>query len=370
MAIKLSNINRNQSGRDLTKAIFTRFFFSLLIYTTALGIAFLIAIFILTRFTWYEGDRLYEFFHLIDRNRFAFLLTLWIIGFIVIFFSNWRRTLNYIDTIVEASNQLVETNDGLIQLPVELKQVEDQMNQVKQRAMSNARLAREAEQRKNDLIVYLAHDLKTPLTSVIGYLTLLRDEQEISEQLRQKYLSIALSKAERLEDLINEFFEITRFNLSQLTLEQSQVNLTRMLEQITFEFKPMLLEKNLQLELVVDPDLQLICDIDKMERVFDNLIRNAISYSFEKSTVKINVITKADGVDIQFENEGQTISEEKQSRVFEQFYRLDLARGTKTGGAGLGLAIAKEIVERHGGTISVFSENELIRFTVSLLTDS
>ncbi|NMB18080.1 MAG: HAMP domain-containing histidine kinase [Erysipelothrix sp.] len=370
LAIKLSNINRNQSGRDLTKAIFTRFFFSLLIYTTALGIAFLIAIFILTRFTWYEGDRLYEFFHLIDRNRFAFLLTLWIIGFIVIFFSNWRRTLNYIDTIVEASNQLVETNDGLIQLPVELKQVEDQMNQVKQRAMSNARLAREAEQRKNDLIVYLAHDLKTPLTSVIGYLTLLRDEQEISEQLRQKYLSIALSKAERLEDLINEFFEITRFNLSQLTLEQSQVNLTRMLEQITFEFKPMLLEKNLQLELVVDPDLQLICDIDKMERVFDNLIRNAISYSFEKSTIKINVITKADGVDIQFENEGQTISEEKQSRVFEQFYRLDLARGTKTGGAGLGLAIAKEIVERHGGMISVFSENELIRFTVSLLTDS
>lgn len=347
-----------------------RFIYSLLIYTAILGIIFLLAVFYLSRFTWYRGDFLYEILHTINRNRFAFLFTCWMIGFILIFFVNWRRTLNYIDTIVEASNQLVEPSDDLIQLPAELRQVEDQMNQVKQAGIRNARLAREAEQRKNDLIVYLAHDLKTPLTSVIGYLTLLRDEREISEELRLKYMSIALSKAERLEDLINEFFEITRFNLSQLTLEQTQVNLTRMLEQITYEFKPMLLEKSLQLNLEVDSDLEIICDVDKMERVFDNLIRNAISYSFDKGTVKITVVTKKDGVEVQFENEGQTISEEKQSRVFDQFYRLDVARSTKTGGAGLGLAIAKEIVERHDGRISVFSENELIRFTVFLPTVS
>lgn len=359
-------MNRSHSGRALTKAMLMRFFYSLLIYTAILGIIFLLAVFYLSRFTWYRGDFLYELFRLIDQNRFTFLFTLWIGGFILIFFINWRRTLNYIDTIVEASNQLVEPSDDLIQLPAELRQVEDQMNQVKQSGIRNARLAREAEQRKNDLIVYLAHDLKTPLTSVIGYLTLLRDEQEISEKLRQKYLSIALGKAVRLEDLINEFFEITRFNLSQLTLEQTEVNLTRMLEQITYEFRPMLLEKNLQLSLEIDPDLEIVFDVDKMERVFDNLIRNAISYSFDKGSVKITVVTKTDGIEIQFENEGQTISEEKQSRVFEQFYRLDLARGTKTGGVGLGLAIAKEIVERHGGTISVFSENELIRFTVFL----
>lgn len=109
----------------------------------------------------------------------------------------------------------------------------------------NAAIAKKAEKRKNDLIVYLAHDLKTPLSSVIGYLNLLKDEQQISDELREKYLSISLDKAERLEDLINEFFEITRFNLSNITLEYRMINLTRMLEQLVYEFKPMLAEKNL-----------------------------------------------------------------------------------------------------------------------------
>lgn len=287
-------------------------------------------------------------------------------GIIIIILFHWRKTLNHIDTIVEASNELVDPNDDLIHLPVALKQVEDQMNQVKQEGIRNARIAKEAEQRKNDLIVYLAHDLKTPLTSVIGYLSLLRDEQEISEKLRGKYLSISLEKAIRLEDLINEFFEVTRFNLSQLTLDRSRVNLSRMLEQIVFEFNPMLASKNLQFSLQVEENIEMICDVSKMERVFDNLIRNAINYSFEGGTVKIIATKMNDDVEVCFENKGNTISKEKQSRIFEQFYRLDASRGTQTGGAGLGLAIAKQIVELHQGTITVFSENEIIRFTVFL----
>lgn len=93
------------------------------------------------------------------------------------------------------------------------------------------------------MIMYLAHDLKTPLSSVIGYLTLLKDESQMSKELREKYLSISLDKAERLEDLINEFFEITRFNMSNITLQYTKINLTRMLEQLIYEFKPMLKEK-------------------------------------------------------------------------------------------------------------------------------
>ncbi|MFD2046601.1 sensor histidine kinase [Ornithinibacillus salinisoli] len=362
----MSKEKNSPSGRELTKVIFTRMFISLVLFTVILGIVFLTATYIITRFTWYEGDFLYGILHQIDINKVPILLTCWVIGFILIFLLHWKKTLRYIDTVVEASNELVETNDNLIHLPVELKQVEDQMNQVKQEAIRNARFAKEAEQRKSDLIVYLAHDLKTPLTSVIGYLTLLRDEKEISEKLREKYLSISLEKAERLEDLINEFFEITRFNLSQLSLDQSRVNLTRMLEQITYEFQPMLATKNLECSLQMEPNIEIKCDVNKMERVFDNLIRNAINYSFENCTVKIVAEKKDDGVVVHFENRGNTISQEKQSRIFEQFYRLDVSRGTNTGGAGLGLAIAKEIVEKHQGSITVFSENETIRFTVFL----
>ncbi|WP_404801759.1 sensor histidine kinase [Bacillus norwichensis] len=361
----MSKVKYGDSGRELTKVIFIRFFIALVLFTVILGIVYVAAALIISRFA---DDLPYinTILHLISMYRVPILLMCWIIGFFLIFHIFWKNTLRYIDTIVEASNELVEANDNLIHLPVELKQVEDQMNQVKQAAIGNARLAKEAEQRKNDLLVYLAHDLKTPLTSVIGYLTLLRDEKEISENLREKYLSISLEKAERLEDLINEFFEITRFNLSQLTLDQTRVNVTRMLEQITYEFKPILATKNLQYSLEMEPDIEIICDVNKMERVFDNLIRNAINYSFENETIKIVAVKKDDGVEIQFENRGNTISKEKQSRIFEQFYRLDVSRGTKTGGAGLGLAIAKEIVERHQGRITVFSENETIRFTVCL----
>jgi two-component system sensor histidine kinase VanS len=233
------------------------------VFTVALIIGFFVTANALSMFRWHGNELLYPIFHSISNNVRGFLTFCWLIGLIIIFFVFWRKTLGYVDTIAKASSMLVASSEEPIRLPVELKQVEDGMNLVKQEAIRNARIAKEAEQRKNDLIVYLAHDLKTPLTSVIGYLTLLHDEQQISDELRQKYLSIALEKSERLEDLINEFFEITRFNLSQLTLELSRVNLTRMLEQITFEFKPLLAEKGLRCDLKTDSDIDIKCDVNK-----------------------------------------------------------------------------------------------------------
>ena len=208
--------------------------------------------------------------------------------------------------------------------------------------------------------------MKTPLTSVIGYLTLLRDEGQISEELRTKYLSISLEKAEHLEDLINEFFEITRFNLSTLTLETSRVNVTRMLEQLTYEFKPVLDEKQLVCTLDAPKELYMKFDVGKMQRVFDNLLRNAVNYSFEGGEILFRVEEKEDEVDMVCMNHGNTIPEEKLNRIFEQFFRLDSARTTRSGGAGLGLAIAKEIIELHGGVIRAESENEEIRFIIRM----
>ena len=298
------------------------------------------------------------------RSLFFVVLSLLLFAIILRFYLN--EFSKYFKEINRSIDALIEENSGDIVLPSELTAIEKKINHIKHTLEQRKLAAELSEQRKNDLVVYLAHDLKTPLTSVIGYLTLLRDENKISEELREKYLSISLEKAEHLEDLINEFFEITRFNLSNITLEYSRVNLTRMLEQLTYEFKPMFLEKNLKCELEIAPDTMIKCDVNKMQRVFDNLLINAVNYSFDDSTIHITVKQNGENLCIQFTNCGNTIPKEKLVRIFEQFYRLDVARSSRSGGAGLGLAVAKEIVELHNGTITAKSENEQIEFTVTL----
>lgn len=295
-----------------------------------------------------------------------FFIVLSLILFAIILRFYLNEFSKYFKEINRGIDALIEENTGDIVLSSELTVTEKKINHIKH-TLEQRKLATElAEQRKNDLVVYLAHDLKTPLTSVIGYLTLLRDENQISEELREKYLSISLEKAEHLEDLINEFFEITRFNLSNITLEYSMVNLTRMLEQLTYEFKPMFLEKNLKCELEIVPDTMIKCDVNKMQRVFDNLLRNAVNYSFADSTIRIVSTQNEGNLNIKFTNFGNTIPQEKLERIFEQFYRLDTVRSSRSGGAGLGLAIAKEIVELHGGSITAKSENDIIEFEVTI----
>ncbi len=317
-------------------------------------------------FTWYPDNPIYLVLNFIKEYILLFtgiaILAGWL--FITLYFIS--KPFRYLDEVVTAAEKLVSpTNDPII-LSDAMSYTETELNRVREKALNNARAAKEAEQRKNDLVVYLAHDLKTPLTSVIGYLTLLHDEKEISETLREKYISISLEKAEHLEDLINEFFEITRFNLSSITLEYSKVNLTRMLEQLTFEFMMILSEKNLKCDLDAPADIMIKCDVNKMQRVFDNLLRNAANYSFENSTIHIIASQNENNICIKFINSGNTLPKDKLKRIFEQFYRLDSSRNSKSGGAGLGLAIAKEIVELHGGAITAESENEIIEFKVIL----
>ncbi len=322
---------------------------------------------ILNRFIYHDYDRALETYQRLFRNHLEWF---WLMGLFVIFLvSMWiylRNFTKYFYEINRGIDALIEENPGEVILSPELSLTERKINHIRHTLEQRKSEAAVAEQRKNDLVVYLAHDLKTPLTSVIGYLTLLRDEGQISEELREKYLSISLEKAERLEDLINEFFEITRFSLSSITLEYSNVNLTRLLEQLTYEFQPMLSEKNLTCSLEMERDMTLRCDVDQMQRVLDNLLRNAVNYSFEGGTIRIGAAQEGDSMKIRFSNRGNTIPKEKLERIFEQFYRLDSARSSRSGGAGLGLAIAKEIVELHQGTITARSEDERIEFEVTL----
>lgn len=265
-----------------------------------------------------------------------------------------------------AAKRLTSPDEQEISLRSTQFEIEQELNLSREKALRNGELAKEAEKRKNDLIMYLAHDLKTPLTSVVGYLTLLRDEPELSPKLKAKYTGIALDKALRLEELINEFFEITRFNLTNITLELKRINLSRMLEQICDEFTPVLAQKGLVWKTEIPKDIWLLCDPDKLERVFDNLIRNGIIYSCENTPIELKLQRNEGVITIAVENRGTNIPREKLDRIFEQFYRLDSSRNSETGGSGLGLAIAKEIVKLHKGEIFAESEGERIRFTVRL----
>lgn len=278
----------------------------------------------------------------------------------------FRLPLKYLDSMADAAEHLARSTGEAIRLPAELSEAQEHLNAAREKTLQNARAAREAEQRKNDLVVYLAHDLKTPLTSVIGYLTLLRDEPQLPPELRERYTGIALEKAERLEDLVNDFFDITRFSLTHLELEKQPTDLTRMLEQVCCEFQPMLAERGLRCELRLPQKLPFVGDPDKLARVFDNLLRNACYYSFEDTTVHISGRKDGGDVVLTFTNAGRTISKEKLTRIFDQFFRLDSSLASRTGGAGLGLAIAKEIVELHRGTIQAWSEKERIVFIVTL----
>ena len=301
------------------------------------------------------------------RNQIGLVFT---VGVVFAFFITFRIYLNWFTKYFKEINRGIEEigneNGGEVSLSPELSAAEKKINELKHNLEKQKLDMKLAEQQKNDMVMYLAHDLKTPLASVIGYLNLLHDEEQISEELRQKYLSVTLDKAERLEDLINEFFDIAKFNLSDITLQYTWVSLTRRLEMLLYEFQPMLREKNLDCKLMVPEDIMLRCDANKMERVFDNILKNAILYSFEGTAIDVAAARQGENIVITFTNRGDTIPEEKLEQIFEQFYRLDSSRSTGSGGAGLGLAIAKQIIERHNGSIMARSENETVEFKVTL----
>ena len=227
-------------------------------------------------------------------------------------------------------------------------------------------MAQESEQRKNDLVVYLAHDLKTPLTSVIAYLDMLDEKPDMPEVERKKYIHISHTKAIRLSELINEFFEITRFNLQNIRLEKEQINLSLMLQQIVDEFYAVFAENGLTGNIYAEDDLMVEGDPDKLARVFDNLLRNAVAYSYRGTSIDVRAYSEGEMVVVVFSNQGDPIPKQKIQSVFEKFYRVDHARSSQTGGAGLGLSVAKEIVELHNGTIEAFSDIQSTRFVVRL----
>ncbi len=319
---------------------------------------------LLSRLSGRDWDFAYDVYTAFIRNNLLWIMVIaGLVAVIILFLLSTHSILRYFKAISEGIAAL--STDGEIQLPLELEFIEAQLLTLRQSVKKKEADAKLAEQRKNDLVVYLAHDIKTPLTSVIGYLSLLEEAPDLPQPQRAKYLGITLKKAQRLEQLVDEFFEITRFNLQTIVLHLEKVDLTFLLQQMADEFTPLLAAEQKSAQVDVPP-IVLEGDPDKLARVFQNIMKNAVAYSRPGSAIQLSA-SLADGqVQVDIVNQGSPIPQTQLDRIFEKFYRLDSARSSQSGGAGLGLAIAKEITEAHGGSIAAQSNGEEIRFTVCL----
>lgn len=369
-------IKLRSKKNKLLRKTFINFVIKILIWSICmpLGIFLLVALIDSLTFQWlydispevYNNFR--EFFYSITSVRTLIIpiLIIWIIGTLVLLYRLLKKVFGYIDEVGKATEDLVNKDVEYIELPDELEEIQKRMNHLKRESEKNEKLAKENEEKKDELIVYLAHDIKTPLTSMIGYLSILDEIDDMPKKKQKNYISIALDKSYRLEDLINELFDVARFNSEKIVLEKEELNLNLMMEQIIDDFYPTLREVNKSITLNYDEPISINGDPDKLSRVFNNLIKNAISYSKEESEIVIDLKKDNNNAIVEVINKGKQISKEKLSKIFEKFYRLDSARTSRTGGSGLGLAIAKDIVELHNGTIIAESNEEETTFRVTL----
>lgn len=271
------------------------------------------------------------------------------------------------DIAAHMVDRLIEHPDDWDNIDGDYLETEAALTRVRERERASEQALRDEARRKDDLVAYLAHDLKTPLASVVGYLSLLDEAPDLPVEQRARFTGVALDKAHRLDSLIEEFFDITRFDFHDIVLTRSYIDLNLLLAQVVDEFYPALAEQNKTAAIDVPDGLTVLVDGDKMARVFNNVMKNAIAYSYEGSQINIAAERLDEGgVRVRFENQGDPIPEAKRKMIFEKFYRLDAARATNRGGAGLGLAIAKEIVTAHGGAIACDSTPEHTVFTIDL----
>lgn len=367
---------KNNDMKKIVKSTFWSFIVQCMISLTIMGIIMIIlaesrAIF---DFQWLYNifphlydllDNIYEL--VFERAYFIFIIfgtTLIIV--LSLLYKLLNKIFSYVFAVSESADKLFDKNVEYINLPPEMVEVEKKLNHFKTEAIKNERLARENEQKKDELIVYLAHDIKTPLTSMIVYLSLLSEIKDMPQEQRNRYIGIALDKSYRLEYLINELFDVARFNSEKIVLEKEEINLNLMLEQIADDFYPTLKEMNKKINFTSDEKTILYADPDKLSRVFNNLIKNAVNYSKENTDIDISILNKENQATVKITNKGKQIPKEKLDKIFEKFYRLDSSRTSKTGGSGLGLAIAKEIVELHGGRIYAESDMKETTFSVIL----
>lgn len=360
---------------DMSRSFYARLILNIL-YSTV--IACLVEVFLITNVsmlvdylekTEYAGLFLVRIFR-VQTIASIFYVLVGIGVFSVSFLLLQRKTVRYIGKISAAIRNISE---GDLNTHVEILGDDEfsamAANLNKMEAdIQNLMKEREAERTKNELITNVAHDLRTPLTSIIGYLELLsKSGDRLSPEMQKKYIDIAYTKSKRLEKLIEDLFGFTKLNYGKISMNVGKLDIVKLLSQLLEEFYPSFADKDLTYELKSNVPAQVItADGNLLARLFDNLINNAIKYGAEGKKILVKIHSDGEIVTVSVTNYGYVIPAEELPLIFNKFYRVEQSRSIYTGGTGLGLAIAKNIVDMHGGTISVASDLNGTVFTVKL----
>lgn len=317
-----------------------------------------------------------------NEMRYALCYAISFIVFVEIFFKLIDFTIEYIRKLRRSIQQVTSGNYG-VQCEVEyddelgslaaninvlsktLLAKEKESEKLKEKERAALDIERNAERQKNELITNVAHDLRTPLTTIVGYLELIKDDSALSKEDVHKYSGIAYEKSIRLQEMMDDLFEFTKLDNADIKLNKSMINLSGLIMQMTDEFYPSF--KDCNITPIVDlpeENIYVQGDGQLLARVFDNLISNALKYGYHNTDLKIEVSGDEKYATVKVINHGDNIASEDLPLLFNKFYRTDSSRNSKTGGTGLGLAITKNIVDLHHGDISVTSDDQITTFIV------
>lgn len=317
-----------------------------------------------------------------NEMRYALCYAISFIVFVEIFFKLIDFTIEYIRKLRRSIQQVTSGNYG-VQCEVEyddelgslaaninvlsktLLAKEKESEKLKEKERAALDIERNAERQKNELITNVAHDLRTPLTTIVGYLELIKDDTALSKEDVHKYSGIAYEKSIRLQEMMDDLFEFTKLDNADIKLNKSMINLSGLIMQMTDEFYPSF--KDCNITPIVDlpeENIYVQGDGQLLARVFDNLISNALKYGYHNTDLKIEVSGDEKYATVKVINHGDTIASKDIPLLFNKFYRTDSSRNSKTGGTGLGLAITKNIVDLHHGDISVTSDDQITTFIV------
>ena len=371
-AVLFEQAKKDQTRR-LSNAILRRTIVNVVLFIVVYGV--LALGFISTIGTW-AGDAVYAIlqhdyqgYRIVSNLFFLFLGLGFVFGIVAIVRSGINRGLRYFDTLLDSVTDVLSKREGPIMMPSKLEPTALFLNNIKAEGEQNERAAKAAEVRKNELVMYLAHDIKTPLTSIIGYLSLLDESPDLPMETRARYTNITLEKAYRLEELLDEFFEITRYNLQANPIERSRFDGSLFVGQVVEEFYPLAEARSLALTYDAPDELLVFADAGRVARVLNNVLKNAVAYADTNTQVQVytNLVLAVDGFvwwELTVTNHGRELSPEHLERIFEKFFRADEARSSSAGGSGLGLAIAREIARAHGGDIYATSDAGVTAFTI------